>query len=115
MLRRRQSPFEKEIFLVSRTTSTMVTFRRPFILDGFERVQEPGIYTVDTNEEQIEALSFSAWHRTSTVIRLLYGGMVESISIDPDQLREALMRDGAQQDTDPAEAKKRHNRARGRG
>jgi hypothetical protein len=99
--------------MASRTTSTTVTFRRPFILDGFEQLQEPGIYTVDTNEEQIEALSFPAWHRTSTVIRLLHRGLVESVSIDPEQLREALMRDCTQKDTDPPEAKKRHNRARG--
>ena len=99
--------------MASRTTSTTVTFRRPFILDGFEHLQEPGIYTVDTNEEQIETLSFPAWHRTSTVIQLLRTGMIEHVSIDPDQLREALMRDGAQTDTGPAETKLRHNRARG--
>lgn len=99
--------------MASRTTTTTVTFRRPFILDGFERLQEPGIYTVDTHEERIEALSFPAWHRTSTVMRLLHAGMVEHISIDPDQLREALMRDGAQTETAPAQTQQRHNRARG--
>jgi hypothetical protein len=103
----------KEVCMASRITNTTVTFRRPFILDGFESIREPGVYAVDTNEEQIEALSISAWHRTSTVMRLQHGGTVESVSIDPDQLREALMRDGAQTESSPTEAKARHNRARG--
>ncbi len=99
--------------MASRTNSTTVTFQRPFILDGFERLQEPGTYTVDTQEEQIETASFPAWHRTSTVMHLLHTGMEEHVTIDPDQLREALMRDGAQTDVSLAQAKTRHNRARG--
>jgi hypothetical protein len=99
--------------MASRTTTTTVTFRRPFILDGFECIQEPGTYTVDTNEEQIEALSFPAWRRTSTVIRLLRTGMIEHVSIDPDQLHEALRCDGPQTEIRAAESKQLRNRARG--
>jgi len=104
-------PYEANL-MTARTTSTTVQFRRPFILDGFERIQEPGLYPVDTHEEQIEPLSFSVWHRTSTVMRLPRAGAMEHVAVDPDQLRDALMRDETQADTSAAPVKSRPNAAR---
>lgn len=96
--------------MASRTTTTTVTFRRPFILDGFEQLQDAGTYTVDTHEEQTGA---AAWRPVSSVMRLPNAGTTEQVAVDPDQLREALMRDGAQTDIGTTEIKQRHNRARG--
>jgi hypothetical protein len=100
----------------TRTTSKTVTFKRPFIVSGFDQVQAAGTYTVDTEEEQLDAISFPAWKRIATVIELKKAGATEYQRIDPDELHEALMRDGQQ--TDPGEppsatsAKGQLNRAR---
>jgi hypothetical protein len=81
----------------SRTTAKTVTFQRPFVLTGFEELQDAGTYTVDTEEEQIASISFPAWRRISTVIRLNRAGTTEYMPVDPAELHEALMRDGAQE------------------
>jgi len=100
----------------TRVTSTTVTFVRPFILDGFGELQRAGSYIVDTEEELIDAVSVAAWKRLSTVIQLNRHGGIEYVPINPDQLSDALRRDGAQHDpTGPvssASAKGRHDRAR---
>lgn len=100
----------------TRVISTTVTFIRPFILDGFGELQRPGSYVVDTEEELVETLSVAAWKRISTVIRLSRHGGTEYVPINPDQLSEALRRDGAQHDpagpVSSASAKGRHDRAR---
>ena len=51
-----------------RTTTTTVTFRRPFSLPGADRMVPAGDYRVVTDEELIEGLSFPAYHRVSTAI-----------------------------------------------
>ena len=53
-----------------RTTSRTITFARPFSLDGLEETQPAGSYTVQTDEEPIEGLSFLAFRRVATVIFL---------------------------------------------
>jgi len=84
--------------MATRTTTKEVVFRRPFLLSGFESVQPAGTYTIETEEELIETLSFPAWRRIATVIILTRGATTECISVDPDELHEALMRDSAQPD-----------------
>jgi hypothetical protein len=100
----------------TRVASTMVTFVRPFILDGFEQLQPAGSYVVDTEEELIDSLLFPAWKRLSTIIRVSRHGGIEYIPVSPDQLSDALVRDSAQQDpTRPvsaSSAKGRRDRAR---
>jgi len=81
-----------------RTTSKTVTFKRPFIIGGFDQLQAAGTYTVDTEEEQLDAISFPAWKRIATVIELKNAGATEYQRIDPKELHEALMRDGQQED-----------------
>jgi hypothetical protein len=51
-----------------RTSTKTVTFRRPFWLKGVDRLLPPADYRVMTDEELIEGLSFSAYHRVSTAI-----------------------------------------------
>jgi len=74
----------------TRVISTTVTFVRPFMLDGFDELQRPGSYVVDTEQELIDSPSVAAWRRISTVMQLNRHGGTEYVPIDPDQLSEAL-------------------------
>ena len=100
----------------TRVTSATVTFVRPFILDGFGELQRAGSYVVDTEEELIDSISLTAWKRISTVMQLSRHGGIEYVPINPDQLSDALRRDGAQHDpagpVSSTSAKGRHDRAR---
>jgi len=82
--------------MATRTTTKQVTFRRPFLLTGFDAVQAAGTYAVDTDEEMIDALSYPVWQRTGTTLHLLRAGAMEFVPIDPEELSRALLRDGAQ-------------------
>lgn len=83
-----------------RTSNAVVTFQRPFILDGFGCIQPAGAYSIETNEEKLSALSgdCETWRHTDTKIRLMRQGVPEYISIEPDALLAALHRDTAQFD-----------------
>jgi hypothetical protein len=76
--------------MTMRTSRKTVTFRRPFSLSGLDEMQPAGAYTVETNEELLESLSFPAWRRTATVILLRpQGGAVglgQDLEIDPAEL-----------------------------
>ncbi len=82
--------------------SRSVTFRRPFVLDGFEAIQAAGTYVVDVEEEAIEGLAFFASRRAPTQMRISALGVTEYRTIDPDELDKALLRDAAQREGDPA-------------
>ncbi len=82
--------------MTTRTTTKTVTFQRPFLLEGFTELLPAGAYTIDTEEEQLDSLLVVAWRRVSTILRVRANGTVECREIDPDALREALMRDGGQ-------------------
>ncbi len=87
----------------SRTTSKLITFRKPFTLSGLVEIQPPGTYTVRTEEEMLDTLSFAGWRQICCTIVLHRDGGVEYAAIDPQELREALVRDG-DQGTDPPAA-----------
>ena len=53
-----------------RTRRETVTFARPFRLRGVDEAQPAGAYTVETDEEPIEGLSFMAYRRVATGIFL---------------------------------------------
>lgn len=82
-----------------RTTSRTVTFARPFVLSGIIEEQPAGTYTVETDEELVEAKSVSAYRRISTLLRLpgRPGSLVlgQVVDIDPGELALALARDAA--------------------
>jgi hypothetical protein len=77
-----------------RTTSQSVTFHRPFMVSGVDAYQPAGTYTVETDEELIEGLSFSAYRRTSTRICLpptpSRPGITETVTIDSEEIDAAL-------------------------
>ena len=84
----------------NRTTSKLVTFRRPFTLSGLDGIQPSGSYMVLREEVMLDTLSFIGWRQTGCVIVLRQNGGEEHVAIDPQELREALVRDG-DQGTDP--------------
>jgi hypothetical protein len=97
--------------MATRTLTRQVTFQRPFQLGGFDAVQAAGTYTVDTDEELIEQLSYPAWRRTGTTLRLPRAGATEFVPVDPEELSRALLRDGAQaQPPNALEAKTAHGK-----
>jgi hypothetical protein len=86
----------RESDMSTRSTSRSIVFRRPFILGGFEAVQAAGTYVIDVEEEAIEDLSFPAFRRLSTQMRIPTLGGFEHRFINPVELDEALLRDAAQ-------------------
>ena len=75
---------------MNRTTSTQVTFTRPFRLDGVEGMQPAGTYTVETEEELLQSVSFPVWQRVASVILLPRRA---AVAIDPAALTAALAQD----------------------
>ncbi len=78
-----------------RTSSKTVTFHRPFSVKGVDRLLPPADYRVVTDEEFIEGLSFTAYHRISTAIFVpaQSGSAVEMVTIEPLDLQAALAQD----------------------
>jgi len=56
--------------MMTRTTRKTVTFKRPFTMSAIDKVQPSGTYTVDTDEELIDGLSFLAYRRVATLLHL---------------------------------------------
>ncbi|HYE52479.1 MAG TPA: hypothetical protein VEB20_22985 [Azospirillaceae bacterium] len=80
----------------TRTASSTVTFTRPFRLTGVGEMLPAGTYTVETEEELIDGVSFPAYRRTATLLRIPPGpaGSATMVaSIDPRELRAALEAD----------------------
>ena len=96
-----------------RMTSTTVVFGRPFVLNGFERLEPAGSYIVETEEESIDDVSSAAWRRVATIMHVTRAGATEYRRIDPGDLVKALARDEAQQES-PAATQIRVDAARHR-
>ena len=77
----------------TRTISAPVTFRRAFSLPGIDSPLPAGTYTVETDEELIEGLSFYAYRRVATMICLPAGsgplGFSQTVPINPLDLEAA--------------------------
>jgi hypothetical protein len=83
--------------MTTRTITESFTFHRPFCLKGIDRLLPPAEYRVVTDEEVIEGLSFTAYHRISTVIFVPAetGRAVEMLTIDPMDLEAVHKNDVA--------------------
>ena len=56
--------------MTTRTTKSTVMFTRPFNLNGFDGEQPAGSYSVETDEELLEGVSFPAYRRMATMMQL---------------------------------------------
>jgi hypothetical protein len=87
----------RESQMTIRTTRKTVTFRRPFSLSAIDEVQPSGTYTVDTDEELIDGLSFLAYRRVATLLHLPSTssrvGVTELVTVNPSELEAALKTD----------------------
>ena len=83
--------------MVTRTIKSTVTFKHDFELPSLGERQPAGTYTLETDEEQIEGLSFLAYHRVATLLHLpaIASGQARQqvIAVHPDDLKAALERD----------------------
>lgn len=84
----------------TRTTTKLVTFRKAFLLSGLDGPMPAGTYTIHTEEEMMDTVSFVGWRQIGCAIVLHREGAEEHVAIDPQELREALVHDG-DQGTDP--------------
>jgi len=77
----------------TRTSHSHVTFRRPFRLPGMDAIAPAGSYKVALEEERLDTLTAEAWRQTVAVLQITTGGVTEHVSVDPQALRDALLRD----------------------
>jgi hypothetical protein len=85
-----------------RTTSSTISFSRPFVLTGIADEQPAGRYTVETVEELLPQVSFPAYRRIATVMRLppRVGSTerVRVVDLEPLELAALLAADAKAQD-----------------
>ena len=85
--------------MTMRSNRITVTFQHPVSLGGVDGVLPAGSYTIETEEELIEMLSFEAYRRVSTTISLPSIGTAsltrQIVDIDPQELAAAQERDAA--------------------
>jgi hypothetical protein len=96
--------FFLEAPVTTRTTKTTVTFTRPFSLTGFDGEQPAGSYSVETDEELLEGVSFPAYRRMATMMQVepgprSNGSVLQVAVIDPKELEAALAVDSAHSET----------------
>jgi hypothetical protein len=89
--------------MTTRTSSKTVTFARPFLLKGIDRMMTAGDYRVVTDEELIQELSFPVYRRVATMIFVpaASGHAFEMVAIDPRDLEDAQDRDAQLPQTAP--------------
>ena len=80
-----------------RTTRETVVFDHPFRLSGLDEEQPAGAYTVVTDEDLIEGLSFLAYRRVATTIYLPLpqggSGSMQAITVDPREIENGRRQD----------------------
>ena len=89
--------------MTTRTSSKTVTFARPFLVKGVDRMMTAGDYRVVTDEELIQELSFPVYRRVATMIFVpaASGHAFEMVAIDPRDLQDAQDRDAQLPQTAP--------------
>jgi hypothetical protein len=85
--------------MTNRITTRTVAFRHAFMIEGLDGWQPAGRYVIEMEEELIQELSFPAWRRLHTAIRLPQrpGALVteQVASVDPKVIEAALAIDAA--------------------
>lgn len=77
-----------------RTTRHIITFAKAFTIDGAEREQPAGAYQIEFDEEQIDGISFLAYRRVATRLRLAqdpaHPGITEVVEVPAAQVAPLL-------------------------
>lgn len=84
-----------------RSRREAVTFKHPFRISGVDRLLPAGTYTVITDEQSIEGLSFDAFRRIATTILLpgaTSAAVLEMVSIGSVDLADAQRIDASAPD-----------------
>jgi hypothetical protein len=83
--------------MTRRTTSKTVTFANPFRLSEFDEPFPAGRYSIETDEELLDEVSFPVYLRRATMTQVIADprppGITENAVIDPHELEEALKAD----------------------
>ncbi|TCZ61103.1 hypothetical protein [Roseicella aquatilis] len=82
--------------MTTRTHTSTLVFRRPFFMRSNGEPQPAGTYTLETEEELIEGLSFPAYRRVSTTITRQANGagaLIQVLAVDPRELEDAQAAD----------------------
>ncbi len=82
--------------MLTRSSRSMVTFPRPFVLPGYTKALPAGDYEVLVEEELLQGLSFTAYRRTATYLTVRGKSRTELRPITEADLKAAL---GAGPDT----------------
>ena len=86
--------------MTTRTSHSQVIFRRPFRLEGMDAPAPAGSYEMAIEEEQLDTQTIEAWRQTAVILQVKTAGVTEYVTIDPQELRDALLRD-ADRSIDP--------------
>jgi len=85
-----------------RSRREIVTFKHPFRIRGLDRLLPAGAYEVVTDEETIEGLSFEAFRRVATMIKVpvegRHGLAIEMVSVGSADLADAQRIDASASD-----------------
>jgi hypothetical protein len=52
-----------------------------------------GRYKIDLEEERLDCLTAEAWRQTSVTLQVISAGATDYLSVEPADLRDALLRD----------------------
>ena len=86
--------------MMTRTSHSQVTFRRPFRLAGMDAAAPAGSYKMAVEEERLDTQTIEAWRQTAVILQITTAGVTEHVAVDPQELRDALRRD-ADRSIDP--------------
>ena len=79
--------------MTTRTSHSQVTFRRTFRLQGMDAPAPAGRYRMALEEERLDTQTIEAWRQTAVILQITTAGVTEHVAIDPQQSRDALLRD----------------------
>lgn len=85
---------------MQRTSTSIVSFRRPFTLGDAEHIYPAGTYTIETDEELLQDVSFPAYRRVATSMQRISENapayLMPVENINPLHLEAAILRDRAE-------------------
>ncbi len=80
--------------MTTRTITSFVNFKHAFLLPGMEGAHPAGQYRLETDEEQIDGLSFTAYRRVASRLHLdkdpYRPGFAQDLTVEPSDLQQAL-------------------------